>query len=233
VKRTALSIGFMANIALSAGCASTTGVGNARVLADGEHQLSFGVELGAATARLAPTQPVPAPWPQLGLGYRRGLGGIELGARAWGFGLPAYVLTLGAASDVKVPLLRTPSIESGIDAAIGLEVGYHQINISKAPTHLFTAQIPLTAGCNIGGGDQVLFGLRFLDQLMTGPDLHPVNMIFFGVSVGFVWRALPFVEVHPEVVLLYSPVSFNGLGDDSGRHGLTVLQLGIGNVLIL
>jgi hypothetical protein len=214
-------------------CASSTGVGHARVLKDGESQLAFGAELGAGLAQLSPGQPAPGPWLQLGAGYRRGFFGIEGGARIWGFGLPSRFFTFGGAFDVKVPLLVAPSLEEGFDLSLGLDTGYHQINVARVPAHLFVAQVPLTFGVNLGGGDQLIFGVRLVDQAMTGPDVTPVNMLFFGGSLGFAWRPLAMLEVRPELVLLYSPVSFNGLVEDGERRGLTIVQIGLGNVLIL
>src|SRR5262245_22386405 len=90
------------------GCVSTTGVGQARVLADGNSELTFGGELGVGLAKLSPGQPAPGPWLELGGGYRRGIYGFEAGVRAWGFGLPTRFFTFGGAADVKVPLLRAP-----------------------------------------------------------------------------------------------------------------------------
>lgn len=210
-------------------CASSTGIGHARLLADGQDAFTFGWDLGVASARLTPGQATPAPWPQLTAGYRRGFSGLELGARIWGAGIPTYFYTFGAAIDGKLPLYQAPSIEEGFDLAIGLDVGYHQINDQQAPVHLLVAQLPLTFGWNVGGGDQLLFGVRVADHLLGGDDVALVNMFYGGLSAGYSWRALPNVDIRPEVVLLYSPVSFNGFAEDEARRGLSILQVGLGS----
>lgn len=185
------------------------------------------------STQLSPGQPAPGPWLQLGAGYRRGFLGIEGGARLWGFGLPNRFFTLGGALDVKVPLIAAPSIERDFDLSLGLDLGYHQINVARVPTHLFASQLLLSFGWNLGGGDQLVLGARLVDHVMTGPSVHPVNMLFGGGSLGFAWRPLAMLEVRPELVVLYSPVSFNGLIEDGERRGLTIVQIGLGNVLIL
>jgi hypothetical protein len=229
------SLLYVACAVVNVACASTTGVGHARVLKDSESQLTFGGELGAGLAKLSPGQPAPGPWGEAGLGYRRGIFGFEAGARVWGFGLPNRFFTLGAAADLKYPLIAAPTIHEGFDLSLGLDLGYHQINMLRVPAHIFFVQVPLTFGVNIGGGDQAIIGLRVVDQVMTGHDVSPVNMFFLGGSLGFSWRALSDVglDIRPELVVLHSPVPFNGLVEDERRRGLTIVQIGLNNALAL
>lgn len=220
-------------LCLLSGCASSTGVGHARLLAEDEYALTFGLDLGVSFSRLTPGQDTPAPWPQGILGARYGLGKVELGARTWGWGIPTYFYTFGAAIDGKLALFQSPSIEEGFDLALGLDVGYHQINYQQAPIHLLVVQAPLAFGWNLGGGDQLLLGIRLADHLMGGADQTLVNMLFGGFSIGYSWRALPGVDIRPELVVLYSPVSFNGYAEDEERRGLSIVQLGLGSAFSL
>jgi len=207
-------------------------MGGARVLAEGQSELGLGLELTLASAQIEPSAPVGAPWPQIAASFRAGLPhDFELGARAWGFGWPNYFYTFGAGLDAKYALVRAPSLEEGFDLAIGVGGAYHQQNAGGAPNHVIAAQVPLLLGVNVGDKNQIVAGVRFEDHVMFGQDQHPVNIPYGGLQLGFVWRAMDNVEIRPEVVLLYSPVPFNGTGDSSDRKGLAVLQFGLANVI--
>lgn len=215
-------------------CASSVGTGGARVLEAGRHEAGLGLDLTFPSARIAPQSPVAGIWPQGSLSYRRGFGpGFEAGARVWGFGWPKYLFTFGAGADLRYGIVRAPNHEEGVDLTLGAGLAYHQINAGGAPTHVMGVQVPLLAGINLGGGHQLFGGPRFEVQRIFGTDVHPVNAAFVGASMGFVWRAASFLEVRPEVVALYSPVSFNGTGDAQGRRGLGVLQFGLSNAILL
>lgn len=217
----------------AAGCASSTGMGGARVLEAGKQEFGFGLELTLAGAQISPAAPVGAPWPQLSASFRAGLpGGFELGARTWGFGLPNYFFTLGGGVDAKYAIVKAPSLDEGFDLSIGVGAAYHQQNSAGVPHHVIAAQVPLLLGINLGGKNQLVAGVRFEEQVMLGENQHPVDAAFGGLSLGFVWRAMENIEIRPEVVLLYSPIPFNGTGDSTDRRGLTVLQFGLANVIL-
>lgn len=226
--------GVAALLAVMCGaCASSVGTGGARVLATGQQEVGMAVDLSLPSAQLGPSQPVAGIWPQFGFGYRRGLGAnFEAGARVWGFGLPRYLFTFGGGVDARYGIFRAPNIDEGYDLTLGAGVAYHQVNVGGAPTHLAVVQVPLLFGVNIGDGDQIYFGPRFEDHYFSGEDVVGVNSAFVGFSLGFVWRALAWLEVRPEVVALYSPVPFNGTANDEQRRGLGVLQFGISNAIL-
>lgn len=215
------------------GCASSVGTGGARVLDGGKQTFGLGLDITLPSARIEPSSPVAGIWPQFSLGYRRGLGGnVEIGARTWAAGIPRYVMTLGGGADVRYGLVKSPSPEEGLDLALGAGVGYHQINAGGVPTHVMVTQVPLLGGINLEGGHQIFGGPRFEHHYMTGPDVNPVHLPFFGGSIGFSWRAASFLEVRPQIVAMYSPVSFNGTQDPDGRRGVGILQFGLSNAIL-
>ena len=220
-------------LALTSGCASSIGTGGARVLDPGEQAFGLGLDVTLPSARVEPSSPVAGVWPQVSLGYRRGLGaGFEAGARVWGAGFPRYILTVGGGADVRYAIAKAPTRDDGFDLAIGAGLAYHQINAGGAPTHVMVTQVPLLGGVNFEGGHQLFGGPRFEHHYMTGTDVNPVHLPFFGGSVGFSWRAASFLEVRPQVVAMYSPVSFNGTQDPQGRRGVGILQFGISNAIL-
>lgn len=219
-------------VLLLTGCASAMGTGGARVLESGRQEVGMAVDLSLPAAKLGPSEPVPALWPQVGFGYRRGLGAdFEMGARVWGFGFPRVLFTFGGGADVRYGIVRAPNLDEGFDLTIGAGAAYHQINVGGAPTHLAVFQVPLLFGVNIGDRHQIYFGPRFEDHYFTGEDVVGVNTAFAGFSLGFIWRALPWLEVRPEIVALHSPVPFNGTADDPERRGLSILQIGVSNAI--
>ncbi len=224
--------GLIAALLLTAACASSTGMGGPRVLKSGQHEIGIGFDLTLNKANLSPGQDAPAPWPQLTSSYRIGLGGdFELGARTWGFGFVNYFFTFGAGLDLKYGIIQSPDIDSGFDLSIGVAGGYHQVNYAKAPTHTIVTQVPLLLGFNTGGGDQFFFGPRFENQYTFSPEQQPVNSAYGGFSLGYVWRAMPYLEIRPEFVFLYSPVSFNGAVDNGEQRGFMIGQLGFSTAI--
>lgn len=216
------------------GCASSVGTGGARVLDAGRQELGFAADLTFPAAQIGPSAPTRGIWPQIGAGYRRGFEhGFEAGARVWGFGLPASLYTFGAGVDLRYGIIRADDPNEDFDLTLGLGGAYHQVNAGGAPTHVWIIQAPLLFGANIGDGNQIFFGPRFENHHITGADLNPVNVPLFGGSLGFAWRALEWIEIRPEVVLLLSPVPFNGTADDPDRRGLGILQFGFSNAIFL
>lgn len=223
-------IGLTSLLLLVTACASATGRGTARVLPEGESELSAGLELSFGAANIAPARPLRLPWIQLTAGFRHGLGSrLDVGARTWGIGIPG-LFAWGAAADLKVALLRSDSYHSGWDIAIAPGAGYHQINQGFAPIHFAVFELPVLFGYNTGGGDQLFFGIRIDDHVMTADDVNTVNLLFFGAQVGYSWKISELFILRPEIVVTWTPVSFNGTLDDPDRRGLSTLQLNLGNV---
>lgn len=208
------------------GCASGTGIGMARTLEPGEHRLGGGLELGLGLASTSPTYDIPLPWPQLVIGYRGGLSKrVDLGARGWGFGLRGF-RTFGGEVDVKIALKKAASVEDGVDVTLDPRLSYHQAAIGRSPLHALSIRLPLLIGVNTGGGDQFVLGPSIMETVVLGPDLHPIDYLGGGVSVGYGVSVAEGIRVLPEVAMSYSPVSFNGTLEDQDRRGLTTLHLG-------
>ena len=210
------------------GCASVTGAGTARTLPPGEHEIGSGLEFGLGLPKIAPTYHAPLPWPQLVLGYRRGLTErLDVGARAWGFGIRG-LYTVGAEVDTKIALKRAEATTRGIDYTLDPAVSYHQVAVGRAPTHSLIVQSPLLIGFNANGGDQFVVGPRLGYQGVFGPDLHPVHLFSLGTNLGYHWQVTDKLAFFPEVVFAHAPVSFNGVINDAQRRGLTIFQIGLG-----
>ena len=91
-------------------------------------------------------------------------------------------------------------------------------------------QVPLLFGVNIGAANQIYFGPRFEYQTSFSESQNTVRYAFGGATLGFVWRALSYIEVRPEVVVLYSPVPFNGTVE-GGKRGLLIGQVGFSSAI--
>jgi len=167
---------------------------------------------------------IPLPWAHVGLGYRRGITQrLDLGARGWIFGLPGH-LSFGGALDGKVQLLRGEP-GSGFSIATGASLGYHQAQIGGTPWHTFTLWTPILFGKDIGK-HQFVFGPRGGMTLWAGEGQNTIKLPWIGGSTGLSFGAGEKNQIMPEVVVVYSPVSFNGEVNDE-RYGAFLVQLGL------
>ena len=222
----AIALTALVTLAASSGCASQIGFGRARTLEPGRQQVSGLMEVDAVTIPTDDNKPVPLPWFQLGVGYRRGLAsGFDLGARAWGFGVPGH-LSFGGALDAKVQLVRSPFADRGADAATGLTLGYQQVQVGGAPWHVFGAGVPLLMGVNFGK-NQFVVGPRAGGFVWTGYGMDTIVVPFFGGSTGVSVEVARKTQLMPEIVVTYVPVSFNGELDRDRRYGSYQVQLGL------
>jgi hypothetical protein len=210
------------------GCASQAGFGRARPLDPGQAQVSTVIETNAYLPKLLPDKVTPVPWVELGVGYRRGIAdGVELSGRAWGIEIPFLLpghFNLGGALDTKVALIRSRRFDL---AAVG-SLSYDQLTIGGTPTHFFTATLPLLAGVNFGHRerDQLVFGPRVADTMWTSEGQNPINLLWYGGSLGVSLYAID-RYVMPELDVMYTPVSFNG--EVPGRkRGLYSAQFALG-----
>jgi hypothetical protein len=126
------------------------------------------------------------------------------------------------------PLKEAPNVERGLDITLASSVGYHQFNFGRVPTHAPFVDVPLMFGFNLPGGHQFVLSARIRDEVMMGPDVSPVNILYGGGTIGFHGVVSEDAAFQPELSVLYSPVSFNGLVRDPERTGLTMVQFGIG-----
>jgi hypothetical protein len=206
---------------VASGCASQTGLGRATTLAPGVSQFTPFVEGSLVSVRTDSSQATTAPWLLPGLGYRRGVTSwLDVGVRAWAFGLPNYLTAIGLAVDGKVQLFRGGRWH----IALAPSVKYHAVALADAPWHLGFVELPVLFGLNLGP-HQLVLGVRLTDTLLTGAGTNPVNTVWVGTHVGFSVRVRK-VELMPELGILYSPVSFNGETRDETRTGASVLHLG-------
>lgn len=212
---------------LGVGCATQSGMGRARVLPEGESEL-FGIaQASVLSARLTPGEPVPLPWIQVGAGWHRGYGGgLELGARLWG-GSFLSLSTLGIALDAKLQLVQSPEPTRGVDVATGLSLAYHVGDLGGWPWNGPTATVPLLVGFNLGRLHLVL-GPRGGVTWVTGQGQAPLLLGFGGLSLGMEMRLHRQFSLMPELVLLYSPVSFDGTRVDAPQRGASLAELGLG-----
>ena len=72
-------------------------------------------------------------------------------------------------------------------------------------------------------------GLRLADYVVTAYGQNPINGFWFGGSIGFAAKPNPSrrsLELLPEIVVLWSPVPFNGESEKDRPLGVTSAQLG-------
>jgi hypothetical protein len=138
--------------------------------------------------------------------------------------------TFGASGNAKLQL-RPPNEAPGtrdVEIALGARVVYHQVRIGGTPEHQVGIGVPLLFGWRMGQASELVLAARFDYQVWFGESQTPLHVPFVGGSAGFVWQFSPRWAFAPELVLLWSPLSFNGESGSDGRRGLTILSLGLG-----
>ena len=220
-------LALLALLALSlvSGCASQVGFGRATTLEPGKHEISGIGQVDLVSPRSRKDgDAAGAPWAHVGIGYRHGIADrFEAGGRAWMFGLPGH-LSFGAAADGKVQILRGEP-GRGLSIATGASIGYHQAQLGGTPWHSFTGWVPLLFGQDVGK-DQVVFGPRAGLTLWAGEGQNTIRLPWFGGSLGVSVQAAKTTRIMPEIVVVYSPVSFNGAVENEQR-GAFLTQLGL------
>ncbi len=215
-----------------AGCVSQTGLGRAETLRAGAGQLSMGLEaqLMLANSRAGP-QPVPIPWAILQAGYRRGVGERkEAGLRLFGLVIgPAGLAHFGGALDGKYLLRRS---EEGWDVAVATSLGYHQVRFGT-PWHYPSITASLMLGRDFDGRHAIVLGPRLGYGAWAGEGQGTIDFPFVGGFFGVDWRLSRTFHFAPELVFLWSPVSFNGQQYDADRFGASSVQLGLGGAFDL
>lgn len=192
--------------ALLAGCTSAGGMTTARTLAAGQHQWVVSPELN--------------PTPELGVGYRRGLGGeVEVGAKVTTLPAGEALTTFGAELAAKRRMIAGERFE----LAVGMGAGYRLIHSSGANWESGYVELPVLAGVNLRGGrDQLVFGPRLGYQRWYSSGSMPVDVPFAGLSAGYAWAANDRLTVFPELSLLRSPTPIR----DEGRY--VMFHFGVG-----
>ena len=209
------------------GCGSQTGWGRATPMAPDRARVTLGVDASLLSANLTTEEPVRLPWLQLQGGSHRGIAdGVEVGGRAWAFGLPRRFYTAGVAADVKVALARARAAGSGTDIALGGSLGYQRVDLGGQPWHVPSLMVPLLVGHNFGR-HQLVYGPRAAVMAVSSYGQNPLLTYWGGASVGFAWRVTQTMDLQPEAVFIYSPVPFNGEGAGEKQRGLSSLSLGL------
>lgn len=205
------------------GCASQIGMGRATTLEPGHTSIQSSLQVDVAAPKIrAEGRAAPAPWAHVGFGVHHGVArNLELGGRAWYFGRPGE-LSFGGALDAKVQMFRTAS---GFTFSGAASLGYHQAQIGFAPWHSFTGFIPILMGQDFGK-HQLVLGPRVGMTLWAGEGQNTIELPWAGGSVGFSFGTNVQSFIMPELVVVYSPVSLNGMVD-SEKYGAWGVQLGL------
>ena len=210
---------------LLTGCAHQHS-GRATVLEPGQGQLSIAGEISMLDPGAPRGPPLGIPWVQGAIGYHHGLGArMELGVRAFGFGIPNVGGEAGGALDWKLQLIRNEDRMHGVDLATGASVSYHFVMQGDQPFHVVGGVVPLLLGLNMGP-HQLVFGLKVGDYVLSSYGQKPQNNVFFGGSIGLALRVRR-VQFQPELSLLYAPVRWGGETPADETTGLTVVSFGI------
>jgi hypothetical protein len=216
---------------LSVACASQAGFGRATTLAPGTNQASIAVEASLLAPKLTPESAVPLPWLQVGLGYKRGITErVEIGGRVYGSYFRNVLATFGLAVDTKVQIYRHEPDKGRLSVAAAGSFGYHQTWFGGSPWHAFGGTLPVLFGID-AGKHQFVLGPRFADYVFTAYGQNAVNTFWLGASAGFAGRIRERGEIFPELVLMWSPVSFNGETDNESRVGVTFIELAVSGSL--
>lgn len=206
---------------LLVGCSAGIDLGRATALAAGETRYSAGFETSYLTVSLQPGEATPAPWGALETGVHHGFGhNLELGARAWGFGFPWLVNTLGVAGDAKLQVVHGP----GPDVALALSLAYHRAALGGTPTHVGEVTVPVLVGFDVGRS-QLVVSPRFRAGVIGSVGQVPITLGAGGV--GLAWY-LPVrrVELAPEVIVTYSPIALDGEVKAADKRGGWEIELG-------
>jgi hypothetical protein len=207
------------------GCASQVGYGRATTLEPGQQQITGIGQIDLVTPKMRQDgDSFSAPWAHVGIGYRRGIAErFDAAARGWIFGLPGH-LSFGAALDGKVQIVRGEP-GRGLSLVSGGSIGYHQAQLGGTPWHSFTGWVPLLLGQDFGA-HQFVVGPRAGLTLWTAEGQNTIRLPWFGGSTGVSFGVGSKTHIMPELIVVYSPVSFNG-ALESDRVGAFVTQLGL------
>ena len=210
----------------AAGCAAQTGFGRAETLRPGHAAVGGGVELETILINnRVGAPPIPLPWLVFTAGYRRGVSDrLEAGTRVFGFTLPRIGLSsYGLALDGKYQLRRRTG--GAWDVAVGTSVEYHQVALGT-PWHLVTVTVPVLFGRE-AGDDAFVFGPRVGYTAWMGSGQNTIDLLLFGGSIGIDFKTGRRFRLCPELVALYSPISFNGEVTRAEKFGATTVNIGV------
>jgi hypothetical protein len=172
--------------------------------------------------------------PQAELAIRYGVtDNIEFAAKAW---------LVGVGTELKIGLMESPTMDSGIDLSLNPSFAYFGLNAGSGDTaagiNSFTLGVPVLVGFNMGG-HQLVLGPKVINQLLiasgstggTGGSAM-VDILSVGTTVGYALKLGDEFRLLPEIAILYPLAAFGSAGGQTGG-GLTqssgvTLQIGVG-----
>lgn len=214
------------------GCASFSTFGLARTLNRGTVQGWVAPSGGGAVATSSGSS-VGVGYPFLEGGVRVGVtDNVELGGKL-GFN--------GITLESKFGLVRSPTMEHGVDLSLAPQVGFIGYGAStssggsssSAFVGVLTFQLPVLFGIDFGG-HELVFGPRVVDQVLFGVASSggtggsgTANLFYVGGSIGIAIRASAAVRVLPEVAIGV-PVYASESDVGSSSFGGLIFQGGLG-----
>lgn len=213
------------------GCASTSTMGLARTLNKGAVQGWIAAEGGGIVV------PSATPGGGAGTGYPMVEGGVRFGASDH-VELGARLGFNGLTLEGKFALLRSPTMDSGINLSLNPMAGFFGLSVGSAFIGNVAFQLPLLIGIDFAG-HELVFGPRIYDQLYFGglssgttSGSVALNLLSAGGSIGFAIKAGP-IRILPEVSVLVPFLSTGAVsGGGSASTGVDVggfiFQAGIG-----
>jgi hypothetical protein len=176
---------------LATGCASTSTMGLARTLNKGAVQGWVAGEGGGIIVPATTSSPGSS---GPGTGYPMVEGGVRFGASDH-VELGARLGFNGLTLEGKFALLRSPTMDSGVNLSLNPMVGFFGLTLGSAFLGNVAFQLPVLIGIDFAG-HELVFGPRLYDQLYfggvsTGTTSGSValNLLSAGGSIGFAIKA--------------------------------------------
>lgn len=233
-KQLICSMGLLGTLS---GCASFSTFGLARTLNQGAVQgwVAPGGGGGSATTTTpnpngtSRTQTATLAYPLLEGGVRVGVtDNIELGGKL-GFN--------GITLESKFGLIRSPSMDSGVNLSLAPAVGFIGYGGSSGGTSAFLGalsfHLPVLVGIDFGGHELVL-GPRLVDQVVfgggsssSGSGSSTINVFYVGGSIGFAIRVSSGVRILPEFAVGIPTVATGDVGPNAKAFNALLFQGGV------
>ncbi len=175
-------LGILGVLGLLSGCTST---GMARTLNKGQVQVSL--TPGVVTALPAASYTLP----QAEVGVRYGVTDrLDVGAR---------LFYPGVAVDTRVALLRSPTLDSGIDLTLAPTLS--AMLRGSSDDKQMSLELPLLVGLNPGAGVQFVLGPRVGLSAVVDPNGVGVSRGLVGGSLGVALPVGRWLRIVPEVTV--------------------------------
>lgn len=197
------------------GCATSSGLGTARTLDQGQVQWHISNEGGWVQAT-----PAAGPLMRQDTGVRVGLtDDLEFGytAGAWLF----WASWVHAQADLKYRLVRAPSGSEGIDVSVGAALAWDDYRMAGIKGQALTGQVPLYIGVNTRRGHELLLMPKLAVQHTWSRGTAPETKLLPGQTIGFAWHTEP-LTIAPTVGVQWA----RNPADVTGN--MLVWQTGIG-----